>query len=166
MNENETGLIFAPITFDHLPQLLAIEEEAYPDPWTPGMFNQEIIHSGSHFYVALQREAVVGYAGFWLVLDEAHITKFTVAAPYRQQGYGARIMLHLLEQATRAEAAVVRLEVRESNAVARTLYERLGFSVIGARRGYYARNPENAVVMEKWLRPEAQCRVEKKDDGG
>ncbi len=151
MNPTEPSPHFVRIAFAHLPHLLAIEEQSYPDPWTPGMFNQEVVNPASHFHVAMLETEVIGYGGFWLTAGEAHITKLTVASPYRRQGFGTNIMLHLLREAARINAMVMRLEVRESNAAARTLYERLGFSVIGVRRGYYSRCPENAVVMEKWL---------------
>ncbi len=39
------------------------------------------------------------------------------------------------------------LEVRESNAAARQLYEGLGFESVGARPGYYENPPETGIVM-------------------
>jgi ribosomal-protein-alanine N-acetyltransferase len=134
-----------------LEALLPVEHEAYPDPWTQGMLRQEIDSLQSHFFVMHSGEALVGYGGFWLLLDEAHVTKVTVAAPWRGQGLGAYLMRHLLHTARANGAETMRLEVRESNQPAIALYERLGFARVGVRKGYYAKCNENAVVMVRTL---------------
>lgn len=136
---------------EHIEPLLEIENEAYPDPWKHSMFQQEITNSTSYFYVLLREEEIVGYGGFWLMLDEAHITKVTVAGGHRGQGIGRKLMLHLLLEAEAKGANTARLEVREHNAAARGLYERLGFRAVGLRKGYYAKTNETAVVMAKSL---------------
>jgi [ribosomal protein S18]-alanine N-acetyltransferase len=142
---------YVPLAPEHISHLLAIENEAYPDPWKQGMFRQEISNATSFFCVALREEEIVGYGGFWLMLDEAHITKVTVAEPWRGQGLGHELMVYLLEEALRRGAASARLEVREHNQPARQLYEQLGFRAVGLRKGYYAKTNENAVVMAKSL---------------
>jgi len=144
-----TPLRMAPLAADHIPQLMVIEQEAYPDPWTHGMLRQEIENGAAYFYVATLHNRIVGYGGFWLLLDEAHITKVTVAKPYRKRGIGARIMRYLLRRAKTLGAASMRLEVRESNEAARHLYGQLGFEQVGIRRGYYTKTGESAVVMMK-----------------
>ncbi|HNR32266.1 MAG TPA: ribosomal protein S18-alanine N-acetyltransferase [Candidatus Hydrogenedentes bacterium] len=152
----ETALRFERLRIEHIGPLLDIDAEAYPDPWTFGMFQQEITNRSSHFFVAFAEDSVAGYGGFWLVADEAHITKVTVVAPLRGLGYGREIMAHLLEMGATLGATVARLEVRESNSRARTLYERLGFEATGVRHGYYARCPEAALVMTRNLAGKAE----------
>lgn len=131
--------------------ILPIEHEAYPDPWTQGMLRQEIDGLSSHFYVMLSGEEMVGYGGFWLILEEAHVTKVTVAAPWRGRGLGGYLMRFLLHTARSLGAESMRLEVREANATAIQMYEGLGFARVGLRRGYYAKSNENAVVMLRSL---------------
>jgi ribosomal-protein-alanine N-acetyltransferase len=135
----------------HIETLLRIEEEAYPDPWTKGMFRQELTSPTSRFYVAYKGEDLVGYGGFWFIVDEAHITKLTVVEPQRCKGYGAEILGYLLRRGVEEGATTARLEVRESNTPARKLYEQAGFSEAGLRKGYYRRTGESAVVMVKAL---------------
>lgn len=147
----EAVLHFLPLDLRHLPPVLAIEREAYPDPWTEGMFRQEVSSGMSHFYLGFREDALIAYGGFWLVLDEAHITKVTVAAPWRGQGYGRTMVVHLLRAAVALRAKVARLEVRESNQPARRLYDQLGFVCVGLRKGYYAKTNETAVVMKRDL---------------
>lgn len=138
---------------EHLPRLLPIEHEAYPDPWTQGMFYQEIHNISSQFYLVFHGDTLVAYGGFWVLLDEIHITKVTVATPYRARGIGRRLMEFLEQRGIAAGGGIMRLEVRASNAAARRLYEVLGFEEVGVRKNYYAATREDAIVMAKPLRP-------------
>jgi ribosomal-protein-alanine N-acetyltransferase len=154
----QAALRFERITREHIAQLLPIEHEAYPDPWTQGMFRQEIESRNSHFYILHLGEEIVGYGGFWLILDEAHVTKVTVAEAHRGQGYGRRLMEYLLERSAWLGGASIRLEVREQNEPALQLYTSVGFQRVGLRKGYYAKTNENAVVMFRNLdEPEAEA---------
>lgn len=138
---------------EHLPLLLPLEHEAYPDPWTQGMFLQEITNATSNFFLVFHEDTLVAYGGFWLIFDEIHITKLTVAAPYRARRLGSALMEFLEAQGRDGGGSIIRLEVRESNTVARRLYQRLGFEEIGVRKDYYAIEREDAVVMAKILVP-------------
>ena len=149
MSETRQGLAFQPFTIEYLPNVLFIESESYPEPWTHGMFRQELTNPCSYMWIALQGDCLIGYAGFWLVLDEAHVTRVTVAEKHRGMGFGRIITEHMLEKAVALGAVLARLEVRENNLHARALYNRLGFEVEGMRVGYYQRTNENAVLMVK-----------------
>jgi len=92
---------------------------------------------------------VVGYAGLWIVLDEAHITNVAVHPDYRGAGYGRALMVELISRAAMLGAFKLSLEVRVSNGVARDLYKSLGFVDKGFRRKYYSDNGEDAIIM--WL---------------
>lgn len=145
----EISLRFRRLSALDIADLLPIEQEAYDDPWSPGMFQQELDNQASHFFVVFAQDALVGYGGFWFVVDEVHITKVTVSAECRSRGYGREIMQYLLERGKELGAVYARLEVRELNEVARKLYASLGFREIGLRHGYYTKTNETAVVMTK-----------------
>ncbi|MBI1319722.1 MAG: ribosomal-protein-alanine N-acetyltransferase [Candidatus Hydrogenedens sp.] len=147
----DRAISFQRICRDHTPVLLEIEQEAYPDPWTPGMFGQEIVGPNSHFYVAERAGEIIGYAGFWLLLQEAHVTKVTVARPYRGQGLGITLMEYITGRAVELGANTMRLEVRASNTTAQRLYRSLNFVEAGVRKNYYARAGEDALVMVRDL---------------
>ena len=147
----QTALKFVLLQEKHLDQIMEVELEAYPEPWTPGMFREEMRSSRSYFCLAFAEGQFVGYGGYWLVLDEAHITSVTVAAHQRGRGYGREQVLHLLESAKEQGARIATLEVRESNNPARHLYDSLGFCSVGLRKGYYSKTNEDAVVMVKEL---------------
>lgn len=150
MSVRESSLLeFHPLCEEHLGAIMAIEVEAYPEPWTLRMFQDEIRMARSYFYVGFLGEELAVYGGFWLVVDEAHITSVAVKDIYRGRGLGRKLMDHLLDEAEVAGAVRATLEVRVSNQVARNLYVSLGFRPVGIRKGYYPKNNEDAVVMLK-----------------
>lgn len=90
---------------------------------------------------------IVGMAGFWVMVDEAHITTIAVRRAYQRQGIGERLLISIIEMAAKMNAKVVTLEVRVSNVPAQTLYEKYGFQKVGLRRAYYTDNGEDALLM-------------------
>ena len=81
-------------------------------------------------------------------IDEWEIENVVVAAEERRHGVGSALVARLLEQAREAGVTSVLLEVRQSNPAARRLYEKLGFSEIGRRPGYYREPPEDALILK------------------
>ena len=144
-----TRLEYLDLAEEHLDAILKIEREAYPEPWTIGMFREEMRSARSYFYVAFVDVELIGYSGFWLVLDEAHITSLTVAADLRELGYGREQLIRLLAIGEDKGVQAFTLEVRESNLAARRLYESAGFQSVGLRKAYYSVTQEDAVVMRK-----------------
>jgi ribosomal-protein-alanine N-acetyltransferase len=141
-----------PLTFvrfqkEHLGNVMAIELEAYPEPWTEGMFRQEL--NNARFYVAFLDGVLVGYAGFWGALDEAHITSVTVRHDYRRLGLGRRLVRFILDLAARQGMSRATLEVRRSNVRAQSLYRSMGFAEAGVRKGYYRKTNEDAIIMSR-----------------
>ncbi|MBM4447245.1 MAG: ribosomal-protein-alanine N-acetyltransferase [Chloroflexi bacterium] len=94
-----------------------------------------------------QKEYIVGIAGFWIMVDEAHITTLAIRNAYRRQGIGERLLIQIIEMAAQLKANVVTLEVRVSNKQAQALYEKYRFQKVGVRRAYYTDNGEDAVLM-------------------
>jgi ribosomal-protein-alanine N-acetyltransferase len=144
----QTHLNYQPIKEEHIQELMDIELEAYPEPWTMGMFRDEIKNPHSHFHIAYEQDTLVGYGGFWLLVDDAHITSITVAQSHRGKGFGRAQLEHLTLEAKRLGAVKLSLEVRESNQTAIDLYTSSGFERVGCRRGYYSRTGEDAILMD------------------
>lgn len=90
---------------------------------------------------------VVGYAGMWLMVDEAHVTTIALRNTWRGQGLGELLLASLVDIATDMGAQRVTLEVRVSNATAQNLYHKYGFSEEGRRPRYYSDNNEDAFIM-------------------
>ncbi len=140
-------LDYLPLEHTHIERLMGIEIEAYPEPWTRGMFLEELRNPRSYFRVVEAGERIIGYGGFWLILDEAHITSVTIQVESRGLGYGRQLMQHLHGAALEKGASLLTLEVRGSNLAARGLYESMGFEAVGLRKGYYSTTGEDAIVM-------------------
>jgi [ribosomal protein S18]-alanine N-acetyltransferase len=92
-------------------------------------------------------EYIIGFAGFWLMLREAHIIAIAVRAGFRQLGVGEALLISIIDLATELSASTLSLEVRASNHIAQALYEKYGFEMDGRRRNYYSDNGEDALLM-------------------
>lgn len=102
---------------------------------------------------ALEAElrSIVGYAGLWLMTDEAHITTIAVDPDFQGNGLGELLLVALIDRARQIGARWLTLEVRVTNEVAQHLYEKYTFKEMGVRRRYYSDNGEDALVM--WTDP-------------
>ncbi|HEV3232859.1 MAG TPA: ribosomal protein S18-alanine N-acetyltransferase [Candidatus Dormibacteraeota bacterium] len=137
-----------PMTLEDIPAIQAIEREIFLTPWPRNAYRRELSQNRMAAYIVVRAEdEVVGYAGIWKMRDEAHVTTVGVRKRDQGKGYGKALMVALIDEAYAADAKWVTLEVRASNHGAIGLYERLGFKIIGRRRGYYTDDGEDAIVM-------------------
>ena len=93
------------------------------------------------------RQNIFGFAGFWLMSGEAHITSIAVGEEHRYRGIGELLLISLVDLAIELDARAITLEVRASNTAAQRLYSKYGFIQVGLRRGYYTDNREDGVLM-------------------
>ena len=92
-------------------------------------------------------EYITGFAGFWVMADETHITTIATRQTSRRQGIGELLLQSIIDMAAQRETRIITLEVRASNTVAQKLYTKYGFTQVGLRRGYYVDNREDAIIM-------------------
>ena len=90
---------------------------------------------------------ILGFAGLWFMVDEAHLANIAVRGAYRNQGIGERLLISAIEISIVRKARFITLEVRASNKIAQILYQKYGLIEVGKRRGYYIDNKEDAVIM-------------------
>lgn len=93
------------------------------------------------------RQYISGFAGFWLMADEAHLINLAVRETHRHQGIGELLLIATIDLASQLNAHVITLEVRASNTAAVNLYGKYGFIQVGLRRAYYIENKEDAILM-------------------
>ena len=137
-----------PMTLDDLDAVHAIERASFAVPWPDDAYRNEIrTNRLATYVVARLGEEVVGFAGLWIMVDEAHVTTFAVDPRWRRRGVGERMLLALLDLAVARRAREATLEVRLSNLPARKLYEKHGFRPVGIRVRYYSDNGEDALIM-------------------
>ncbi len=92
-------------------------------------------------------EYVVGFAGIWMMADEAHITSIAVRNTYLGWGVGELLLLSIIDLAIELNSRLLTLEVRRSNTIAQSLYHKYGFAQVGVRRGYYSDNHEDGLFL-------------------
>jgi ribosomal-protein-alanine N-acetyltransferase len=137
-----------PMTLADLPAVQSIEQASFSTPWPPHAYRSELeTNRLAQYVVARAGGEVVGFAGIWLMVDEAHVTTFAVAPEWRRRRVGERLLLALLDLAVARRASEATLEVRLSNLPARRLYEKFGFRPVGLRPRYYSDNGEDALIM-------------------
>ena len=139
--------------------VLDIERLSFPLPWSKESFIKEIREiDNSHLLVVVEDEkaldipetsgaGVMGYACWWEVVDECHITNFAVAPAHRRKGVADFLLGRVLEDAKGRGLLRATLEVRLGNAAAIALYEKWGFTAAAMRPRYYPDNREDALVM-------------------
>ncbi len=136
------------MSLDDIPAVHAIERSSFAVPWPDDAYRSEITTNRlASYVVARAGDAVIGFAGLWVMVDEGHITTFAVDPRWRRRGVGQRLLLALLELAVARRAREATLEVRLSNMPARRLYEKYGFRPVGIRPRYYSDNGEDALIM-------------------
>jgi len=130
-----------------LDQVEAIERDAFTVPWPRESFRYELRNPRAHNLVARLEGRVVGYVCVWLVAGELKINNVAVRRDHRGRGVGARLIEAVLDLGRSHDCFEATLEVRPSNAQARTLYERFGFREVGRRKRYYPDSGEDAILM-------------------
>lgn len=135
------------MTAAHIDGVCAIENACFAHPWSRQSIEAELDNETSLFYVAVEDGQVIGYIGMSFVLDEGYIYNVAVKADCRKNGVGSALIQTLVTHCRKNNFAFLTLEVRESNALARSLYEKFGFIKVGERKNYYSDPAENAVLM-------------------
>ncbi|CAG7839329.1 30S ribosomal protein S18 [Clostridium novyi B str. ATCC 27606] len=134
---------------EDLESVLKINNICFNPPWKLQTLKNEFRNNFSKYIVLKdQHNKIIGYAGIWLIIDEAHITNIAVHPDYRGLGASNYLMNGIMDICTEKKIPAITLEVRENNTVARNLYKKYGFLEEGLRKNYYGPNV-NALVMWK-----------------
>ncbi len=124
-----------------------IEVESFRSPWSAHALRGELKNKLAHYLVMEHEGTIIGYAGMWIMFDEAHVTNIAIAPPYRNQRCGRRLLLKMMTWAASLGAERMTLEVRETNEHAQRLYAKCDFEVQGRRPRYYIDTGEAALIM-------------------
>lgn len=124
-----------------------LEADIFSMPWSRQGFVDTLDMENVIFLAAYEGEELAGYCGVYMAADEGEITNVAVRETFRKRGIGERLVGELMETARAEGVNHFILEVRESNAAAIHLYEKLGFAVCGRRKRFYERPTEDALVM-------------------
>jgi ribosomal-protein-alanine N-acetyltransferase len=137
-----------PLAEADLDRVMEIELEAYPHPWTRGIF-ADCLRVGYQCWGLQADASLVGYCILTHAANEAHLLNLCVAPSWQRRGLGGILLEHVVRLALAHGCESIFLEVRPSNRDAIRLYQRSGFTVIGKRPGYYSKGAgrEDAIVM-------------------
>lgn len=131
----------------HIDGMTEIEKQCFDSGFARKTFERELENRIAAYIVATEHGRVVGYVGAWNICGTVDIMNVGVGCGFRRRGIASELLRHLIEVCREDGAEEINLEVRKSNFAARSLYEKLGFSECGLRRGYYD-GKEDAVLMK------------------
>lgn len=139
---------FRPLQMADLDQVMEIESEIYPFPWSRGNFSDSLKAGYSCWACEIDRQ-LMGYAVLMMVLDEAHLLNISIAREFQSRGLGRKLLEHIIAKARQHGGQMMFLEVRPSNKAALRLYEDMGFNEFSVRKGYYpaTNGREDAILM-------------------
>ena len=144
----ESDLEFTLMSEEDLDEVMAIETEVYPYPWTKGIFH-DCLHVGYCCRVLKSNDKVVAYSIMSAAAGESHLLTIVVAPSEQGKGYGKIMLNQMIVLAISHHVTIMYLEVRPSNKNAIKLYHQRGFNEVGVRNNYYpAENGrEDALIM-------------------
>ncbi len=149
--EDKNGIVFRKMGKKDIDGVLHVENRSFTIPWSKGMFLEELKNDNAFYEIALKDENIVGYAGMWIIIDEAHITNIAVDPLFRRRHIASGLMHRIFKKARECNLKGLTLEVRAGNVAAIEFYKMAGFTVEGRRKGYYSDNREDALIM--WCYP-------------
>jgi len=149
MNTSAENVVYEIATTSHLKQILDIERLCFSAPWSEASYAAEFSDERAHYLVALSGGGVIGFCGYWDIVEEGHIINIAVHPDHQGMGVGAGLLGRLLEYAGHKGIGSFTLEVREDNIPAIKLYEKFGFVAEGLRKNYYQKEKKHAIIMWK-----------------
>lgn len=135
------------MALEHTDTLHTLETVCFAHPWTKEDFLEELQNENAHFLVAVSENDILGYIGIQEICFEGYVTNVAVFPEFRQKGVAKALIEKAVCDAQNRKCEFLTLEVRESNSAARSLYEKLGFTVSGERKNFYRDPDESAILM-------------------
>ena len=126
-----------------------VEKKCFSQPWSEKSFIDAVHDKNTLYIVAEEEGEFAGMCGLWQSFEEADIMNVAVDPAFRGRGIAADMMEELLRLGGERGITAFTLEVRVSNAVAISLYEKFGFEGVGVRKNYYEFPREDALIMWK-----------------
>ncbi|NEZ46778.1 ribosomal-protein-alanine N-acetyltransferase [Clostridium niameyense] len=143
-------IFIKPFSKDHINDVMEIDKLSFSTPWRKESYEQELKNKSAKYMVALKDNKVIGFFGLWFIIDECHIINIAVHPKFRGLGVGNLMMEEIIKICGEKNFPNITLEVRASNTTAQNLYYKFNFKNSGIRKGYYADNNEDAIIMWRY----------------
>ncbi|MEO5818722.1 MAG: ribosomal protein S18-alanine N-acetyltransferase [Gemmatimonadaceae bacterium] len=160
---NAAPLVVRPAEARDIPEVLRIERASFADPWSAESFLTSLELDRMRFLVAEERgegdvgktgdRMLLGYVIALMLAEEAEVADLAVSSDARRRGVGGLLLDRVTDELAQRGVRSVYLEVRESNAAARALYESRAFRQVGRRPGYYRHPAEDALLLKRDIEP-------------
>lgn len=139
------------VLWSDLSALAILEHLCFSLPWSENSLREEFHNDLAVMLCAEWNHTIVGWAGFEFVCEEGSVTNVAVTPSCQGQGIGHALTTALIDRARALSLHTLTLEVRNSNACAIALYEKLGFLRLGLRPHFYEHPEEDALMMRLML---------------
>ncbi len=144
---------FGVMTHNQTEEVAKTEKMCLEEGWNATQI-ESTVQNGGIYFVCEKDGKMAGHVGMSVVAGEGYITNMAIRPAFRRQGLGFGLMNHLLDWSKKHNLEFVSLEVRESNAQARSLYEKNGFCMVGQRKNFYEHPREDAIIMTHYFEKE------------
>lgn len=114
--------------------------------WSYSILEQDFKNENTYYFVAKQKDEIVGFAGIIIIIDEANIMNIVTKKNKRNLGIGSKLLDKLIDFSKEKNQKSITLEVDEQNKPAIKLYEKYNFKIVGQRKKYY-HNDNDALLM-------------------
>jgi len=158
-----------PTEESHAPAIAELQRQVFSPPMSEHRLLEKMALPTNHMLTAIldrdeekppsleggqrqRRRGVSGYISVDEISGEAFIDDIAVFPAYHRQGIASRLLARAETNAILRGNHKIHLEVRESNAPARKLYEARGYKAVGRRKGFYQQPDEDAILMTLEIR--------------
>lgn len=134
--------------------LMAAELEAlcFSSPWPKESFINILSNNNALYLVAMSGSKLVGYVGIFDLIDEFSVINIATHPDHRHKGIARLLLAEIHKRAVEKACPLITLEVRESNTVARSLYESFGYTEFGKIKNYYSDPKEDAILYKSEIK--------------
>jgi ribosomal-protein-alanine acetyltransferase len=142
-----SALLIRLATAADIPELLTLDRQAPTAAhWSPAQYDVAVSGCDRLTLVIAENSSILAFLVVRRLGAEWEVENIAVSGSYRRRGLATQLLSRAIDLARLQKAALIFLEVRESNLPARTLYEKCGFLPAGARPRYYVDPEENAII--------------------
>lgn len=143
-------MIIKPIKIADLEMMANIEMENFKDAWDYKTLYYEVIkNENSIFLGAYLCDELIGYLGFWMVVDNIDIINLAVKNKHKRSGVATMLFSDLNVISKALKVKTITLEVNVNNLAAINLYKQQGFKILRKIKDYYQKSKDDAYLMQK-----------------